>query len=123
MEICWGFVFGAWVEARHDVHLLTHTLAESRLKHIGLQRGRPGSDGELSIVVAQIRKTLSVASIKAQVECSLSRVHQIGESKQLSKQREWALKEDERMKKDRRAEWIRKIDGVKTLRKGHIKTA
>ena len=119
----WGFVFGAWGEASYDVHQLIHTLAESRLKHIGLPRGRPGSDGEMNIVVAQIRKTLSVASIKAQVECLLSRVHQIGESKQLSKQREWALREDERMKKDRRAEWIRKIDGVKTLRKGHIKTA
>ena len=119
----WGLVFGAWGEASYGVHQLVQTLAESRMRHLGMQRGRPGSEGEMSTVVSQIRKTLSLASIKAQVQCLLARTHHIGENKQLSKQREWALKVDERMKMERKADWIRKIDGVSSLRKGQIKTA
>ena len=118
-----GLAFGAWGEASYDVHQLIQTLAESRLSHIGMQRGRPGSENELGQIVAQIRRRLSVTSIKAQVECLLSRIHQVGENKQLSKKREWVLKEENRMAMERGAQWIRSIEGIQSLRKGHIKTA
>ena len=43
-----GLCFGAWGEASEGVHHLVQSLAESRLKYQGLQRGRPGSDLEVT---------------------------------------------------------------------------
>ena len=66
-------------------------LARARLKFQVLSEGRPdgGSDQELAMIVAQIRRLLSVTAIKAQVGCLLGRLHQVGPgNKQLDKKRE-----------------------------------
>ena len=121
-----GLCFGAWGEASQDVHNLVEILARARLKFQVLQEGRPdgGSDQELAMIVAQIRRLLSVTAIKAQVGCLLGRLHQVGPgNKQLAKKREWAVRQDEKMKRERHSQWIRKIEGVNTLRKGMIKIA
>ena len=120
-----GLCFGAWGEASEDIHWLIQMVAESRLKYQRLQSGRSGNTKqELGILVGQIRRRLSLAAIKAQVECLLSRLHQVGPgNKQLAKKREWAAMEDERMRRERSAQWMRKFEGVQTLRKGFIKTA
>ena len=119
-----GLCFGAWGEASTDVHELIQTLAESRLKFQGLKTGKPRSKQELGIIVGQIRRRLSSAAIKAQVECLLSKIHQVGPGNaQLAKKREWAVMEDERMRRERGAQWLLKYEGVQTLRKGFIKTA
>lgn len=116
--------FGAWGEASTDVHEIIQTLAESRLKFQGLKTGKPRSKQELGIIVGQIRRRLSSAAIKAQVECLLSKIHQVGPGNaQLAKKREWAVMEDERMRRERGAQWLLKYEGVQTLRKGFIKTA
>ena len=48
--------------------------------------------------------------------------HQVGPgNKQLDKKREWAVWQDEKMRRERHSQWIRKIEGVNTLRKGMIK--
>ena len=73
-----GLCFGAWGEANEGVHQLVQSLAESRIKFLGLQRGRPGSDQELGICVGQIRRRLSMVAIKAQVDCLLGKIHQVG---------------------------------------------
>ena len=121
-----GLCFGAWGEASQDVHSLVEVLAQSRLKFQVLQEGRPngGSEQELAVIVSQIRRLLSVTAVKAQVGCLLGRLHQVGPgNKQLAKKREWALLQDNRMKRERHSQWIRKIEGVNTLRKGMIKVA
>ena len=119
-----GLCFGAWGEASTDVHNLVQTLAESRLKFQGLKAGRPRSKQELGIIVGQVRRRLSVAAVKSQVECLLSRIHQVGPGNaQLAKKREWAVLEDERMRRERGAQWLLKYEGLQTLRKGFIKTA
>ena len=121
-----GLCFGAWEEASQDVHTLVDILARARLKFQVLSEGRPdgGSDQELAMVVAQIRRLLSVVAIKAQVGCLLGRLHQVGPgNKQLAKKREWAVRQDEKMRRERHSQWIRKIEGVNTLRKGMIKIA
>ena len=119
-----GLCFGAWGEGSEGVHHLIQTLAESRLKFQGLQRGRLGSDAELGKLVGQVRRRISLAAVKAQVECLLAKVHQVGPgNSQLAKRREWAVREDERMKKERGAQWIRRVVGVQTMRRGFIKTA
>ena len=83
-----GLCFGAWGEANQDVHDLVEILARARLKFQVLSEGRPdgGSDQELAMIVAQIRRLLSVSAIKAQVGCLLGRLHQVGPgNKQLAK--------------------------------------
>ena len=107
-----------------QVHQLVQVLAESRLRFQGLQQGRPGSDQELGVLVGQIRRRLSMAAVQAQVDCLLSKLHQVGPGNvQLAKRRTWAIKEDQRMNLERNAQWMRRIEGIHTLRKGFIKTA
>ena len=119
-----GLCFGAWGEASEGVHTLVQTLAEARLKYQGLQRGRPGSDQELGLLVGQVRRRLSLVAVKAQVDCLLAKLHQVGPGNiQLAKKRTWAILEDQRMARERGAQWIRRVEGVLTLRKGFIKTA
>ena len=75
-----GLCFGAWGEASKDVHTLVDVLAKSRLKHQLQDAGRPdeGSDNELAVITGQIRRTLSQTVVKSQVNCLLSRIHQVG---------------------------------------------
>ena len=74
--------------------------------------------------VGQVRKRLSMAAVKAQVDCLLAKLHQVGPgNKQLAKRRVWAINEDQRMSKERGAQWIRRVEGVITLRRVFIKTA
>ena len=117
-----GLCFGAWGEGSEDVHKLIAAIAESRLTSQGLQRGSPGSKQELGLITGQIRRRLSLAVIKAQTSCLLARLHQVGPGNaKLAKKRDWALIEDEKMRSERRAQWLRKFDGIKTLQKGMIK--
>ena len=118
-----GLVFGATGEASEGVHKLVTNLAESRLNAKERTRGRPGSKQELGLITSQIRRRLSQTVIKAQVECLLSRLHLIGPgSKAMIQRREWAVREEERMKRERNADWLRKTEGIFALRKGMIKT-
>ena len=65
-----------------------------------------------------------MAAVKAQVDCLLGKLHQVGPgNKHLAKRRVWAVREDERMARERGARWIRRVEGIQTLRKGFIKTA
>ena len=74
--------------------------------------------------MGQIRRRLSQAAVHAQVSCLLGKLHQVGPgNSQLAKNRTWAIVEDQKMAKERSAQWIRRIEGVQTLRKGFIKTA
>ena len=100
-------------------------LAKSRIKFQRAQEGRAtevGPQNELASIVGQIRRKLSITAIKSQVRCLLSRLHQVGPgNKQLAKKRQWALTQDEHMKRERQANWLARIEGVNTLRKGNIK--
>ena len=73
-----GLVFGAFSEASEGVQTLVHELAASRLKAEGLQQGRETVKGELGVLVGQMRRLLSVASVRAQAECLLSKLRQAG---------------------------------------------
>ena len=120
-----GLCFGAWGEGSRDVHELVDVLAKSRLKAQMLEVGRhdEGSNNELALVTGQIRRKLSETVVKSQVNCLLSRLHQVGPgNKQLAKKRQWALQMDEKMRKERNAHWLRRIEGVNTLRKGMIRS-
>ena len=51
----------------------------ARLKKVGLQRGRPGSDQELAIITSQLRWRISAATIRANFTLLLERLSQVGE--------------------------------------------
>ena len=106
------------------MHRLVQIISESRLKYQGLQRGRPGSEQELGVIVGQVRRRLSMAVMKSQVDCLLSKIHQVGPgNKQLAQKRQFAVLEDARMSLEHQAQFVRKIEGLKTLRRGFIRTA
>ena len=118
-----GVVFGAWGEGSEGAHTLIQTMALSRLHSQERGRGRPGDNQELGNITAQIRRRLSQVVVKSQAECLLSRLHQVGPgSKAMLQRREWAAREDDRMRRERQAQWLRKTEGVFTIRKGAIKT-
>ena len=105
-----GLCFGAWGEGIEGVHKLVQILAEQRLKFQGLQRGRPGSDQERGVLVGQVRRKLSLVAVQAQVDCLLAKVHQVGPGNaQLAKKRTWAIQEDQRMARERGAQWLRTL--------------
>ena len=61
-------VMGAFGEASEHTHSLVTVMAEARLAKVGLARGRPGSEGELGLITGQIRRKLSVNTVRAQAE-------------------------------------------------------
>ena len=61
--------------------------------------------------------------MKVQVGCLLGKIQQAGPgNKQLAKKRQRSLFLDEKMKQERNSQWIRRIEGIRTIQKGAIKT-
>ena len=101
-----GLVVGAFQEGSKDLHSLLDTLAESQLKARGLARGREGTDQEKSIILAGLRRVLSMAAAKAYSSCLLDRVSRVGEEhRQAARRRAWVKREEERILEERRAFW------------------
>ena len=97
---------GAFQEGSKDLHSLLETLAESQLKARGLARGREGTDQEKSIILAGLRRVLSMAAAKAYSSCLLDRVSRVGEEqRQAARRRAWVKREEERILEERRAFW------------------
>ena len=65
-----GVVFGSFGEGSEAVHSLVEALATSRVRVAGPQKGRRGvvrsEQGDKSIAVSFIRRTLSLAAVRAQ---------------------------------------------------------
>ena len=105
-----GLVVEAWGEGSEDLHNLLRTIALSRLSAIGLARGRPGSEEELAVIVGQVRRRLSVAAIRANSTCLLSRLSLIGEeARRAADRRGWRHSEEEIMRKEREAQWLGQV--------------
>ena len=77
-----GLVFGAFGEASQPVHQLVDSIATSRVSVAVPQRGRMGVErsvaGERAIVVGQVRRKLSIASVRAQCISLHGRLELIG---------------------------------------------
>ena len=86
---------GAFQEGSEDLHALLGTLADSQLRAKGLARGRKeGTDQERSIILAGLRRALSMAAAKANSACLLDRVGE--EHRQAARRRAWVKREEER---------------------------
>ena len=91
-----GLVVGAFQEGSNDLHALLGTLADSQLRAKGLARGREGTDQERSIILAGLRRALSMAAAKAYSTCLLDRVSRVGEEhRQAARRRAWVKREEE----------------------------
>ena len=113
--------FGGYGEGSEEVHNLISSLADARLKKVGLQRGRAGSDQELAIINSQLRRRISSATIRANYTLLLERMAQVGAGAgRAETRREWVRAEEERMKRDREAQWLARVRGVGLVHKGRF---
>ena len=116
--------FGGYGEGSEEVHNLITCLADARLKKVGLQRGRPGSDQELAIITSQLRRRISRATIIANYTLLLERMAQVGAgAARAETRRDWVRAEEEKVKRDRdrEAQWLsRMMRGVGLVQKGRF---
>ena len=99
-----GLVVGAFGEASADLHSLVSHLDLSRGNYVAQSSGYATSEREHSQIIGQLRRKLSTAFIRATGLCTLSRIANVGAgSRSAAKRREWAIREDEGMKRERRA--------------------
>ena len=116
-----GLVVGAFGEGSQDLHELVQKLAESKVGAMGLRRGRESSEEELGIVVGQIRRSLSTTAVRAQAQCLLSRLNCLGNGyAQAASRRKWAVIEEDRMRKDRQAQWLGRERGQNLVKRGQF---
>ena len=107
-----GLVVGAFQEGSKDLHALLEVMADCQLRARGLARGREGSEQERSIILAGLRRVLSMTAAKANSSCLLDRVSRVGEEhRQAAKRRAWVRREEER-----RAYWHANVRGRGVLR-------
>ena len=105
-----GLVVGAFGEGSEHLHNLVQSLAECRVSSIGLARGQPCSENELAMAIGQVRRRLSVASIRATSNCLLTRLTLIGEgARQAAKRRGWREREELLMRHEREAQWVGRV--------------
>ena len=117
-----GLVFGAFGEGSEDVHSLVQSLASCRAKTVALQRGRECGEGELGVIVGEIRRRVSVAAVKAQADCLLNRMSSIGQGAVAAgKRRQWALWEEDRCRRAQRAHLISQLNSKQIRRHGFFK--
>ena len=107
-----GLVVGAFQEGSKDLHALLETLADSQLRFRGLARGREGTNQERSIILAGLRRSLSMCAAKAYSSCLMDRVARVGEEfRQAARRRAWLKREDERIQEERKAFWHANVRG------------
>ena len=113
--------FGGFAEVSEGVHELVKTLAQERLKKEGLALGRQGSDGRLGQITGQIRRRLSQATVRANMDCMLARLSMVGDGvSEASKRRNWQRREEDLMRREREASWRAVITGHSTVRRGRF---
>ena len=110
-----AMVFGAFDS--EPVHRLIHLLATSRVRVAGPQRGRKGvirsEEGERAIVVGQLRRKVSVASVRAQTLSLLGRLEGLGPGGEAC-----AGRRREAVERDR--EWAREREAhILSLKQSH----
>ena len=116
-----GLVVGAFGEGSEDLHSLVQAMATSRVASVGLARGRPGTEAELGLVVGQIRRRLSVTSVRAQADSLMARLLLVGEGVvQADRRRQWAAREEEKMRRERAAQFVGKISWTGIQHKGRF---
>ena len=124
-----GLVVGAFGEGSEDLHTLIHHLATPRVRVARPQRRKRGhvrtEDAELAITTSFLRRTISVAGVRAQAKLLLSRLEVIGPVTRVAAaagRRSLALNLERIVANQRRADLLSRLQGKALLRRGHFKT-
>ena len=105
-----GLVFGAWGEASKGVHELIETMAKCRVRSQAMTKGRLMGGEEKSVVVGQIRRCLSVVTVRANSRCLIDRLHQVGQGVRAANgRREAGEREEVSMRKEREGQWMSRV--------------
>ena len=118
-----GLVMGAFSEASEDMHNLIQAMAESRVATVDLQTEHHGSGEreDISVVIGQLRRRLSVATVRANINCLLARLSLVGEgTRPAMRRRQWQKKEELQMRQEMVAQWHRKIRGHGITHRGEF---
>ena len=91
-----GWVFGPWGEASEDIHALVQRIAKARLElqeTLPRRRGRiRARAAQMSMLVADVRRQLSLAAVQGQARLLLDRLSQVGEGvTAAARRRDWAV--------------------------------
>ena len=124
-----GIVVGAFGEGSDHLHNLIPHLAVSRVQVAGPQKGRRGQvrseEAELAITTSFLRRTISVAGVRAQAQLLLSRLEVLGPVIGVAAaagRRSLALNLERIVANQRRADLLSRLQGKALLRRGHFKT-
>ena len=121
-----GLVFGNHGEVSEATHNLLNTMATSRVRVAGPQKGKKGvmrsEEGEKAVVVGQIRKRVSVAAVRAQCQSLLVRLEVIGPgSPAAAGRRRFAEEQERRCRRERQAIVLSERQGQNFVRRGFAK--
>ena len=121
-----GIVFGAFGEASQATHDLIYHLATSRVQVAGPQRGKKGKfraeHAEVALVTSFLRRSLSVAAVKAQAFSLLGRLEGLGQGAAAAgRRRSFALQQEWQWSNLRRAHALSVRQGKTVLRRGQFK--
>ena len=96
-------------------------MADSRVATVARREGRQLSDQEKGVVVGQLRRQLSTASMRAASFCLLDRMHQCGQgASMVAKRREKAHHMEGVMRQEREVQWLAKLRGGQVVQKGRF---
>ena len=121
-----GVVFGAFGECSEPLHELIQHLAESRAQVAEPQRARSGhmktEAAEIASNVSFLRRTFSVAGVKAQTFSLLGRLETLGSGATAAeRRREFAVVQERQWSGLRRAHALSVDQGRSILRRGRFR--
>ena len=119
-------MLGKFGECSEDTHSLMSAMADSRVRVAGPQGSRKGvmrcEEGEKALVVAYIRRLVSVASVKAQCYFLLGRLEAVGPGAAAARgRRNHALELEGRYRRATQASILSERQGFNVHRAGFAK--
>ena len=86
---------------------------------VGLARGRPGSDGELAVILGQVRRRISVTAVRVNVNCLLDKLKLVGpETKRALERRRWRWREEQTMQNNQQVVWLNRTRHHSIIHRG-----
>ena len=117
------YVAGHWGEGSRDLHHYVQCCAEARVAYIARSTGRQESERLLGSIVGQYRRLVSTTAVRAQAMCLLARVSLFTPAaRDTAGRRQVAMRQEEQLRKERRAQWMASLSGPGWARRGNCHT-
>ena len=111
-----GLKLDRFEETEEEAIIMTKTMSKFRpnLKVLKERSFEGGYGQEKSLIVGKIKRRILMATIKSLIKFLLGRTHQYGGfTQQFDQKREWSnIHDEKKMKRERTAQWMRKIFGI-----------